>query len=362
MKWKRFIVLAFLFYWSIKTFAQKEIHPYSLGVNSAYGFIIPHNPSMLYITKQHIQRQEIYFEKNTYGKKSWEQRYFYPNMGLSLAYFSLNNPHLGNATSLSPYLSFRLNPSNFWMLKLRTALGAGYLSKRFKPEDNFKNTAIGSNINLFFSIALKAEIHLNPELDLIFGANFSHFSNTGFSKPNLGLNMPLIETGLKYNFGKMKEKIEKEEHFEKEKASWQFTSGVGINAIYPPDNVKYLATALSISREKRLNFKSSIGGSLDLYYNPAQRAALRRKDIQINKGWENLQYGLSFYHNIHFGEFSIVTLAGYYLQTKNEELGNFYHLIGGRIPIVEDFKLFFGLKTHFAKAEYFMLGFNYQIK
>lgn len=341
----------------------QEKAAYQIGLGSGYGYILAHSPDMLYITAQHIEKFDTYFEKNTFGKYAWQQRYGFPQMGLSLSYFKLNNPeHLGNGVSLAPYLKFQLNQSEKIKLKLRTALGLGYLSKRFHPQENYKNNAIGSHFNLFFSVWLGTEIPLSTKLNLTLAANFSHYSNTAYNKPNLGINVPTVEAGLSYNFGeKQTVELKTEKPYERTKAYWQLTSSFGINAIYPPNKVKYMASTFSLGREKQLNYKSTLGASIDFFYNPAQRAALKQKDIYIDKGWENLQSGLSVYHLLHFGNFSVMTQAGYYFKTENEELGNYYHAVGGRIALNNKLSGYFALKTHFAKAEYFTLGFNYKL-
>lgn len=346
------------------TLGAQEKHNYRLGVNSGYGFIITHSPGMRYITAQHLEKFDAYFEKNTFGSAAWHQRYSFPQMGVSLSYFKLNNPeHLGNGLSLAPYLKFQLNKSQLFQLKLRTALGLGYLSQKFHPQENFKNNAIGSHLNLFFSVCLGVDIPINEQFNFNLSTNFSHFSNTAFTKPNLGINIPTIEGGFAYNFGqRATTQFTNEKEFKRENAYWQVTTSMGLNEIYPPNGKKYLATTLSIGREKQLNYKSTIGVAFDLFYNPAQRAALQRKEIEVKKGWENLQNGLSFYHLLHFGRFGVITQAGYYLKTKDEELGNFYHSVGGRIKVNQRLHGFFSLKTHFAKAEYFTLGINYQFK
>ncbi|MEX2379302.1 MAG: hypothetical protein WD530_01050, partial [Vicingaceae bacterium] len=69
----------------------------------------------------------------------------------------------------------------------------------------------------------------------------------------------------------------------------------------------------------------------------------------------------SVYHLLHFGRFGVITQAGYYLKTENDELGNYYHLVGGRIALNNKLSGYFALKTHFAKAEYFTLGVNYKL-
>ncbi len=363
MKLLKAILFLFINLTCLASYAQEKTS-YQMGLSSGYGFIISHNPGMLYITGQHIEKHNAYFEQNTFGSKAWQQRYGFPQIGLSLSYFKLNNPeHLGNGVSLSPYLKFKLNQSEIIKLKLRTSLGIGYLSNKFHPQDNYKNNAIGSDLNLFFSVWLGTEIPLTSTLNFSLAASFSHFSNTAYSKPNLGMNIPAIEGGFSYNFGEKHSMIiNNEEPFERTKGYWQLTSSFGVNATYPPNDVKYLASTLSLGREKKLNYKSTLGASIDFFYNPAQRQALKRRDITVDKGWENLQSGLSIYHLLHFGRFGVITQAGYYLKTKDDELGNFYHIVGGRIHLNNKFSGYFALKTHFAKAEYFTLGVNYKLK
>lgn len=344
--------------------AAQEKHSYQVGINSGYGFIITHSPGMRYITAQHLEKFDAYFEKNTFGSAAWHHRYGFPQMGVSLTYFKLNNPnHLGNGFSLSPYLKFQLNNSQLFQLKLRTALGLGYLSEKFHPEENFKNNAIGSHFNLFFSVCLGLDIPISERLNFNISTNFSHFSNTAFTKPNLGINIASIEGGFAYSIGEKKEKKTTEEKaFVRKKAYWQVTSSIGINEVDQTNKKKYMATALSLGREKRLNYKSTLGGALDLFYNPAQRVALKRKEVEVEPGWENLQSGISIYHVLHFGKLGVLTQAGYYLKTKDKELGNFYHIVGGRVEISPKLSGFFALKTHFARAEYLSIGINYQLK
>lgn len=360
---KTIFILLFQLYLFASLGAQEK-HNYQLGVNSGYGFIITHSPGMRYITAQHLEKFDAYFEKNTFGSAAWHQRYGFPQMGVSLTYFKLNNPsHLGNGFSLAPYLKFQLNKSQLFQLKLRTALGLGYLSQKFHPQENFKNNAIGSHLNLFFSVCLGLDIPINERLFFNISTNFSHFSNTSFSKPNLGINIASIEGGVAYNLGQKKDKkLIEEKAFIRKKGYWQITSSIGINEVDQTNRKKYIATALSFGREKRLNYKSTLGGAFDLFYNEAQRVALQRKEIEVKPGWENLQSGFSIYHVLHFGNFGVLTQAGYYFKTKDKELGNFYHIVGGRVKINRQLHGFFALKTHFARAEYLSIGINYHLK
>ncbi len=342
---------------------ENKLPAYQVGIKGGYGFIIPHSTAMEFITQQHISKLTFFAEKNTFGSRSWQQRYQFPRLGLSFNYFNLNNrKHLGNAYSLAPYMSFKILGKSPFQLRLKTTLGVGYLEKPFDPESNFKNGAIGSHINLFFSILLETEIHLSEHYGLTVGTNFSHFSNTSFKKPNKGINIPTIEGGLIYRFGEAKERdVKPISEFEKQKGFFRASLSFGLNEIYPYGGETYLASYFSMGYEKKLSFKSSIGGNLDVFYNPAQKAELEKDSIYIDAGWENTQLGISVNYTLHFGKFETYFLAGYYLKKEDEELPNIYTIFGGRVHLNDRLNLNIGLKTHIASAEYLMLGIGYKI-
>jgi len=334
-----------------------------IGIKGGRGFIIAHNPTISYLTFQHISKLEVYSEKNTLGEKLWHQRYNYPRYGISLSYFDLNNDHFGSAVSILPYFKFSLfrniKPFDLWF---RGGIGLGYIENPFDPENNFKNIAIGSQLNVFFSFLLDAEFKVTERQSISLGANLSHFSNTAFAKPNLGINIPTVEVGLIQRLGnKTNRVIQEDSPFERPKVNWQLYYGVGWNEVSPNDPKKYIANAFSLRAERQYNHKSIIGLGPDFFYNPAQIGALELDSIYIDKGFENLQFGLSFHHILRFGRISNIVQIGYYLKTENEDEGNYYQIVGGKYHFSKSLKGLIALKTHLSKAEYLMFGFEYNL-
>ena len=360
------LIIAFTLCLPALTNAQEQdsVPTYKIGLRTGVGFIIPHNRRMSFVAYQHIGKREIYLEKNTFGQQAWHHRYGFPKMGLSLTYYQLNNSrHLGNAFSFAPYVNFALLNRRKLDLHLRTALGGGYLEKPFDVESNHKNTAIGSKFNLYFSISFEANIDLYKNIGISFGASFSHFSNTAFQKPNLGINIPTIESGLYYRLGKKRQLILKEEDkLKNRQSSWVLTTGGGMNQTLRTVDKKHFANALLIGREKQVNYKSSIGASLDLFHNPGRRKSAALDSINIRKGFENIQFGLSLYHVLHMGRLNVIAQTGYYIRSKDKDVGNIYQMIGGRIKVNHRWNGFFALKTHLARAEYLLVGISYQLK
>lgn len=363
----KFLSTIFLLFAFGNLLAQENSFPkYKLEAKIGYGFIITHSPSMEYITNQHLENIEFIFEKSLNGYKEWHQWYSFPSFGFGFNYFNLNNPkHLGHGFSLAPHYNFFIVKGSKTNVKLKTALGLGYITKPFDSQENYKNVAIGSGMNLFFSLKLQANIRLSKYLDIIIGPGFSHFSNTSFSKPNLGINIANIEGGLAYHFGEkvsyLKKRDEEIKEFKAGELSFLLRGGFGINEIYPAEGDKYFASVLTGMGEKRLNRKSSLGSSFDVYHNPANRAELANDSIFINKGWETVQMGIGIYHVLHLGDFGVGFKWGFYLKNENEDLGFMYHEFFGRFGLNERLNGVISLKTHFAAAEYLMLGLSYKL-
>jgi hypothetical protein len=318
---------------------------------------------MAALANRHISINEVFWQLNTYGKKKWRIRYNYLKIGILLKHFNLNNKTvLGNATTVSPYLKFSIISKPNFKLGFKPSIGLGYLDNRFQEDSNFENIAIGSHINMFLSAFIESEIKIYNHVNWSFGFGLDHLSNTGFKTPNLGINMPYINTGISLDLGKNKIKRKlKEPPFERKKSFWVIQSAIGFNENNPPNGKKYMVKAMAITREKQLNRKSSLAYGLDLFYNPAHKAFLENDSISINE-FENIQIGLSVGHVLHFGKLSFTGQLSYYLKNKNKELGNIYHIFGGRYTINNNWYGFFSGKTHIDKAEYLMFGFGYKIR
>ncbi len=322
-----------------------------------------HSPNMASLANRHISTNEIYFEFHTDGKKEWHQRYSFPTTGFTVKQFNLNNPEmLGNALAVGAFLKFKILSRRNTTLSFRPTIGIGYIQKTFDEDLNYRNIAIGSRINMYLSVFANLETKLYQYINGSVGICFDHLSNTGFQTPNLGINMPLIYAGVKSDFGQKRFlKYKTEPKYESTKYNWRIETAVGLNEKNPAKGKKYLAKALFIKREKKINRKSSIGFGIDLYNNPANQAILREQERDISN-IENTQLAASINHALHFGKLKFTSQLSYYLISENEDLGNVYHVFGGRYEYSESFDFIFSGKTHIDKAEFFMVGVGYTIK
>ena len=340
--------------------AQEEEYRFNVGARNHFGFFLTNSQSLDYVTHQHLRMYEVFVEKKTSGSRQWHHTYDFPTIGLSFLITDYDTKkHLGSAYSLIPYMKFSLAKGSLLNLDFHAGAGLAYLTKRFDAENNRKNVAIGSKLNMSFSFLLEADWKLLKNLSLTTGIGLTHFSNTSFQKPNQGLNIPSAEIGLEYGFGENKRIKTEEKTIENQQ--WQLSAhaAVAVNEIYPANGEKYLAKALNVAVDKRTNAKSRIGASVDLFYNPANIAILKNDSTPLSRKAENLQIGLAVQHTLMFGKFGLHTAAGYYLSTAYKEGGMLYQKVGGKYWISQHLVANLLLKTHFASAEYLEMGFGY---
>ncbi len=107
-----------------------------------------------------------------------------PNALFGFINFPLSKPHKRNVFAISP------------------SLGLTYNLKHYDPVDNPDNDAIGASMAVYFNLNLGGEYKFTRETDLLYGIDFTHFSNGRTVTPNFGLNMFGINLGLRYMYNR----------------------------------------------------------------------------------------------------------------------------------------------------------------
>ena len=141
----------------------------------------------------------VNFQFQTYGKSDWHAHRKFPQAGLEVAAFRLNNhEQLGNAFGFLPNITLPIANRKSWKLRTTIGMGIAWLSKHYDPLNNTQNNAIGSHINNYTSVRLFAEKKWNDQWKWRAGASFTHFSNGASKLPNYGLNVPAFIFGVNY--------------------------------------------------------------------------------------------------------------------------------------------------------------------
>lgn len=357
----RFLTFILLLY-SSSYLAQNDTSSYHFfGIKSGIGFVIAHEPSMEFFTNQRVEKYELNYERKTYNENSPLKKFNFPRVGISLNYFDFNNDVLGKGYSLLPYISFNAIRTNRFKLKVKPGIGIGYLTKTFDIESNLKNSAIGSQVNIFVSVILESEIKISETINLLMSSSFSHFSNTSFQTPNLGINIPTLEAGISY---RLKQHTPLKSDFSTYQSyvnNWNLSVAGGLNENYPALGKKYVALLLSAAREWNLNEKYSIGLTGDFFHNWGHPEELAIDSVTIKNGFENLQIGSAFQFSTHFGRLNSFIQAGIYLKNANTNLKSTYQIVGAKYNINSKYAFLVAFKTHLATAEFISVGINKKI-
>lgn len=141
-----------------------------------------------------------------FPKKADEWSKYYGNPSYGVGFYSglVGDPDvLGKPNALYGFINFPLSkPGKRNLLEISPSLGLTYNLRPFNEIENPNNDAIGSKIAVYFNVHFGAVYQMNREMDLIYGFDFSHFSNGRSNVPNHGLNMFGLNVGFRYHYNR----------------------------------------------------------------------------------------------------------------------------------------------------------------
>ena len=152
---------------------------------------------------------EIRYGWQTKGSEEWQKAYFYPAFGVGWYSGYIGDPDVfGNPNALYGFASFPLSHHKRNIFLIEPALGLTYNLNPYDPETNTINDAIGAKFAVYFNLNFGGKFRLNREVDLLYGLDFTHFSNGRTATPNFGLNMFGLNLGARYHFNTLQKKVD----------------------------------------------------------------------------------------------------------------------------------------------------------
>ncbi len=346
--------------------AQQTLSPKPIAYPEfrfAYGFVIRHHIDMGPYTQTHFPAFEISSVFPLLGAKRWHQEFHYPEAGISYWYSNLgNSPVLGDVHSLFTWLRLPFIEKQKLQWNYRIGVGLGYFREKFDIQTNYKNLAIGSNVNAAIQLLTELRWQFCSQFTLSGGLGWAHFSNGTMISPNYGINMPNINTALSFHPKGLKEKriITKYQ----ESAPYNFIElniSHGLKEIRPLLGPQYNVFSGSVIYFHRLNIRKSIGGAFDLYYDESEKPLLERTGTPVKQNIELLKPGISGNFQADFGNLSVLLSLGTYLYQKEKSDGVLYDKLGLRYSFIDKYFLQLYLKTHYARADYIGWGIGMKI-
>lgn len=357
-------ILCFCF-WTVLS-QDKQTTSLYFDVNYFKGNIALHNDDILHLITGHPEGVILSLNKKTFGQKVWEQRFSYPDYGVSFIYQDLKNDVLGNNYSLYAHY-------NFYLLKrqvfFRIGQGLAFTTNPYNKITNHKNIAFGSK---FMS---STYVMLNYKRERIIGrfglqAGFSliHYSNANVKSPNTSINSVTVNMGVTYNLDDVQPEYiitNPEEKFT-ERFKYNIAFRTGVNESDVVGSGQFAFYTISGYMDKRINIKSALQLGTDIFFSNFLKELIYYKSVSFPE--ENVsgdedykRVGLFVGHELFINKLSLVTQLGYYVYYPYDFEGRTYFRVGLKRYFGQ--KCFGGLtlKSHGARAEAVEVGIGIRL-
>lgn len=351
--------------------AEKTPTTLYIGVKADYGFLWAHRPTMSHLVNRHLIAGEISIWKVTKGEKCWHEPFRRPQTGLTLAVIPLGDERLGTAIGLYPYVNFPvLREYRNVGFHIQLGWGLGWVTNKFDPLENHKNTAIGSHLNACIHIRGLTMVKLSQDAFLEVGYGLTHFSNGAFTLPNLGLNIPFVELGMHFRIKGdpaapcVIDNRKKFLHTDSliRDTHWHLTvvAVTGANDIDPPGGRRYPLFSVVTNYMKSTARKHRFGGGIDIMYSHSLLMRMRNEELEVAP-LQNVQIGAKFSYELVLGRLYLPFEMGVYAYSKFTQHGSIYNRLAVRYLVNDHLVCNVSLKTHFARAEYWEAGIGWRI-
>lgn len=334
-------------------FAQKSFR-YALGYR--HGLLLNHHEELrdLYggINPQGI---EFTWLKQTDGSKDWHQVWNFPDIGINLAYYNLQDRDLGFTVLSSVFLQKYIGDrSDKLQLSFKVAPGISYSNKIFKKGENDNNTFVSTKINMVMEGNFLAHYQLSDQTHAFGGISFSHYSNGGVRLPNSGINIPALTLGMTYtpHPSRITREYREIPNISRKVTAHLMYAG-SLKAINEESKELGYAWTLSGYGHWRLNHRSAMTGGLDLFYNST---ISERVD---NPEASEYRVGIHGGHDLTAGPTSLLLQVGYYIYRPVDVDKSFYWRLGMKQQISPRFFAGLFLKAHMGRADVLEWGLGY---
>ncbi len=347
---------------------QKPWSGFAIETNFMAGKVLKHTAKFRAPVPDLSSAFEINFMQQTFGKKAWHARRYYPVVGFGFTYTNYGIDSIyGKCISMYPNLQIPIIRGKNLEWTFRMGFGLGYVTKRFErsPAWDTLNTAVGSHFNNFSIISTDLRYHISKHIDVQLGLNFTHISNAALRQPNLGVNMYGGHIGVRY-FPVTSMPAKEQTNPSSLKSRWlaQARLGLAFNEAGQADGPLYPVYLLSAYASKRWRSKNKLFIGIDYSYHRGIEAFLKNNEISVGEEKQHSWKSAVFVGNeFLFGRVGIILQVGYYLKDAALRLDPFYQKLGGNLYIIQnetgilkELYLSILLKTHRTQAELAELG------
>lgn len=334
---------------------QERKHDY-IDANFFSGNIALHNNDILHLITGHPNGLIVSWNRKTFGEKEWQQRYGYPDWGLTFTYQDLKNESLGQNFGLYAHYNFYFFKRH---LMLRIGQGLAYANNPYDKIENNRNVAFGSDLLSTTMMMLNyKKDRLIGKFGFMAGLSLIHYSNANVRAPNTSVNTIALNVGFNYSLTpkdpEFQYTLTKEKFTEPIRFNLAFRTGVNESDVVGSGQFPFYI--FSAYADKRLSHLSAIQFGADVFFSQfLEELILYRSvsfpELQISGDEDYRRVGLFVGHELFINKLSVVTQLGYYVYYPFDFEGQTYFRIGLKYYVFKKWFAAITLKSHGAKAE-----------
>lgn len=364
----RFFIAFFFLVSSTFGFSQQKEHTSFLDLSYFKGNIALHNNDILHLIQGHPEGYILSWNKKTYGFNDWEQRYNYPDYGVTYAYQNLKSEPLGKVASLYAHYNFYFFNRN---LMFRIGQGLAYTENPYDKESNYRNIAFGTHVmsSTFAMLQLRKE-RVFGRFGFQGGLSFIHYSNANVKAPNTSINSTNLSFGLTYNLDDKELEYQNtlddndKKYTEPIKYNLAFRSGVNESDVVGSGQFPFYI--FSAYADKRINRKSSLQLGADVFFSNFLKEYIYYRSVSfpeddVSGDEDYKRVGVFAGHELFVNRISLETQLGYYVYYPFDFEGRMYIRIGLKRYFGDTFFGAVTLKSHGAKAEAVEFGIGVRL-
>lgn len=343
------------------THAQPDsVSSWLVRANIQQGVVLPEYGFVSYVSDNYVKAFEVNVCKQTTGKTIWEHLYRFPSFGVSFYFGTMGSKqHFGNQFTLYPYYALNILRRKKFQLNYQMGVGITYATKKYDPDNNYQNLAIGSHFNIHYHADVIGQYKIGKRVYANAGIAFSHISNANLSEPNVGLNFFTMYAGLSYGVGKQKNhtaiKIAQFNPF----YTYSILVNGGMKHTRTFESFQYPAVSISFEAKRRTHYKFAIGIGADFFYDASTEPQMKR----LNKPYSpsnSFTSGIHISQEFIYDRVSFILQEGVYLGLTEKLNGYWmYNRAITRYKFSDHFFVNATLKTHLYILDFPEIGIGY---
>lgn len=351
---------------SFSSAQEKKPIPFSVDINYFYGNVLEHSPDIAHLITEHPRGVLFSYNYKTLGKEIWQGYYNYPEVGLSLLYQDMKNPHLGENYGLFAHLGFYFLKRK---LMLRVGTGISYNTNPYDRDENFRNNAYGTHLmnNTFLMLNYKQKLF--DKLSIQTGILLIHYSNGNFKAPNTSTNTFGLNLGMEYSFHEPTEYIplkkpEEEKYPHPFHFNFMFRSGFHSSDVI--GSGEYPFYVFSFFADKRISHKSTLLAGTELFLSEMLKEYIYFRSVAypeepVSGDEDSKRVGVFAGYQLNVGRIKAYVNLGYYVYYPFDFEGRTYNRLGLNYSLTENWFVGASVKSHAAKAEAVEFSVGYRL-